>query len=109
MNSKSESCEILETNWGKGPAQTLVGTITVKDGKLMCRAEKGHENSLRSVRDNKSYIGDKEFDPAKDPEGWLKSLPHQYNGSLLRAWLLKKGDRPWKRGGQADVLAGFHE
>jgi hypothetical protein len=111
MNSKSESCEILSTEWtkkGDDLAQVLAGTITLKDGKLMCRAEKGHENSLKSVKDNKSYIGDKEFDPDKDPEGWLKSLPHQYTGGFLRARLLRKGDRPWNRGGQADVLPGLN-
>jgi hypothetical protein len=87
----SESCEFLITQWEKGD-QVNAGKITLKDGKLTLHPSKGHENALEEIRKTKSYIKDREFDPDKDPEGWLKSLPHQYSGSVLRARLIKDDD-----------------
>jgi hypothetical protein len=98
---KIEYCEILETNWGwgKGPAQTLVGTITLKDGKLSSKAEKGHDVEMENIMLQSE---------GEDPAEWFNNLPRHFDGAALRVRLLKKGDRPWKRGGQADVLAGLH-
>jgi hypothetical protein len=96
---KIEYCEFLETNWGEGPAQTLVGTIILKNGKLSSKAEKGHEIEMKNIMGHRM---------GEDPTKWFNRLPEIFNGAALRARLLKKGDRPWKRGGQADVLAGLH-
>jgi hypothetical protein len=96
---KIEYCEFLETNWGEGPAQTLVGTITLKDGKLSSKPEKGHEIEMKNIMGHRM---------GEDPTRWFNRLEETYDGAALRARLLKKGDRPWKRGGEADVLAGLH-
>jgi hypothetical protein len=87
---KIEHCEILGTNWGEGPAQTLVGTITLKDGKLFYKAEKGHEVEMKNVMAQSK---------GEDPTKWFNNLPRDFDGAALRARLLKKGDRPWKTGG----------
>jgi hypothetical protein len=96
---KIEYCEILGTNWGEGPAQTLVGTITLKDGKLSSKAEKGGRIEMDNIMRRRE---------GEDPTKWFNRLPEMFDGAALRARLLKKGDRPWKRRGQADVLAGLH-
>lgn len=102
MNSESESSEILITRWTKEKddlEQVLAGTVILKDGKLSFKAEAGHKIAMDSV---------KEESEGKDPTKWFHSLPRMFDGIALRARLLKKGDRPWKKGGQADVLAGPH-
>jgi hypothetical protein len=84
---KIEYCEILGTNWGE-PAQTLVGTITLKNGKLSSKAEKGHDVEMENVMLRSE---------GEDPTKWFNRLPEIFNGAALRARLLKKGDRPWKK------------
>jgi hypothetical protein len=84
---KIEYCEILGTNWGE-PTQTLVGTITLKNGKLSSKAEKGHNFEMENVMLRSE---------GEDPTKWFNRLPEIFNGAALRARLLKKGDRPWNR------------
>ena len=85
----SMACEFLVTTWGEG-AQVNAGKIVLKKGKLEAEPKKGWENVLKTILKEKSYKGDKMFDPKKDPEGWLKSLPHQYSGIALRARMVKE-------------------
>lgn len=81
----SESCEILVTEWEEG--QVVAGEIILEDGKLSFSATKGYENLIQSVIEGKTFVGTKLFDPANDPEAWLRSLPSFYTGSLVRARL----------------------
>jgi hypothetical protein len=92
---KIEYCEILGTERsasGDDLNQILVGTITLKDGKLSSKAEKGSENKIEMDNIMKRREGE-------DPTKWFKRLPEIFDGAALRARLLKKGDRPWKRVG----------
>jgi hypothetical protein len=90
---KIQYCEILGTEWpidSDGLDQVLIGTITLKDGKLSFKAEKGHEIEMKNVMKRRE---------GEDPTNWFNRLPEIFNGAALRARLLKKGDRPWKTGG----------
>jgi hypothetical protein len=79
----SESCEILVTEWEKG--QVVAGEIIFRDGELSFSATKGYELLMQKVMETKTLVGKKLFDPANDPEAWLRSLPSFYTGSILRA------------------------
>src|SRR6267378_3005554 len=86
----SETCEFYVTNWD-GPVQTLVGKVVLENGKkLRFIAKKGHENFMKEIRAAETVVGNRLFDPAKDPEGWFRSLPFQYSGSMVRAQIVKK-------------------
>ena len=86
-----ESCEILVTDWDEG--QIVAGAIFLKDGKLSVSLTKGHEVLMQNVMENRTFVGEKLFDPAKDPKAWLRSLPSFYTGSIVRARLVKSLDR----------------
>ena len=87
----SESYEILVTEWEGG--QVIAGEIIFEDGKLSFIAKKGYEILMKNVMEGKTFVGEKVFDPAKDPKTWLQSLPSFYTGSRLRARLVKTQDR----------------
>jgi hypothetical protein len=42
---------------------------------------------MESVMEDKTFVGEKVFDPAKDPKAWLRILPSFYTGSIVRARL----------------------
>lgn len=87
----SESCEILVTKLEGG--QVVAGEIILEDGKLSFYATKGYEILMENVMEDKTSVGETMFDPAKDPRAWLRSLPSFYNGSIVRARLVKSQDR----------------
>ena len=87
----SESCEILFTEWEDG--QVVAGEIIFRDGKLSFSATKGYELLMENVMEDKTFVGEKVFDPARDPKDWLRSLPSFYTGSILRARPVKSQDR----------------
>jgi hypothetical protein len=87
----SESCEILVTEWEGG--QIVAGEIIFKDGKLSFSATKGYEILMGNVMEDKTFVEEKVFDPAKDPKAWLRSLPSFHTGSIVRARLVKSRDR----------------
>jgi len=85
----SETCEFYITNWDD-PPQTLVGKVVLENGKkLRFIAKKGHENFMKEIRAAETVVGNRLFHPAKDPEGWFRSLPFQYSGSMVRAQIVK--------------------
>ena len=81
----NESCEILVTEWEQG--QILAGEITFEDGKLCFSARQGYKALMTNIMKDKTFIAEKEFDPARDPKDWLRSLPSFYTGSMVRARL----------------------
>jgi hypothetical protein len=83
----SESCEILVTEWEEG--QVVAGEIIFSNGKLSFSAAKGYEILMGNVMASETFLGEKVFDPTKDPKAWLQSLPSFYTGSIVRAWQLK--------------------
>lgn len=87
-----ETCEFYITNWGD-PPQTLVGKVLLENGKLRFWAKKGNESFMREIQSQKTMAYDHMFDPAKDPEGWFRSLSFQYSGSMIRAKLIKTSGR----------------
>jgi hypothetical protein len=87
----SESCEILVTEWEEG--QRVAGNIVLKNGKLSFYAVKGYEILMENAMEDKTFVGEKVFDPAKDPKAWLRSLPSFYTGSIVRARLVRSRDR----------------
>lgn len=91
MNSKSESCEMLVTDWHKG--QIVVGKIILEKGKFRFLAEKGWERFMETTVADKTFVGENVFDPTKNPRAWLRSLPRYYSGSIVRARLVKSQDR----------------
>ncbi len=85
----SETCEFYVTNWD-GPVQTLAGKVVLENGKkLRFIAKNGHGNFMKEIRAAETVVGNRLFDPVKDPEGWFKSLPFQYSGSMVRAQIVK--------------------
>jgi hypothetical protein len=80
-----ESCEILVTEWGEG--QVVAGEIIFAGGKLSFSATKGYETLMQNIMEDKTFIAENVFDPAKDPRAWLRSLPSFYTGSIVRARL----------------------
>lgn len=87
----SESCEILVT--GREGGQVVAGEIIFTDGKLSFSATRGYEILMANVMEDKTFVGEKVFDPAKDPKAWLRSLPGFYTGSIVRARLVSFQDR----------------
>jgi hypothetical protein len=87
----SESCEILVTEWEEG--QVVAGEIIFREGKLSFSAVKGYETLMGIIMEEKTFVGEKVFDPAKDPKAWLQNLPSLYTGSRLRARLVNSQDR----------------
>jgi hypothetical protein len=81
-----ESCEILVTEW---EGQVVAGELIFEDGELRFSATKGHEILMQNIMESKTYVGEKVFDPIKDPRAWLRSLPTCYTGSVVRARLAK--------------------
>jgi len=78
-----EYCEILVTEWDEG--QVVAGEIIVSDEKLSFSAKRGYEMLMENVMQDKTFVGEKAFDPTKDPKAWLRSLPSFYSGSIIRA------------------------
>jgi hypothetical protein len=87
----SECCEILVTEWEEG--QVVAGEIILMSGKLSFSATKGYEILMENVMKDNIFVGEKVFDPTKDPNAWLRSLPSFYTGSIVRARLVKSRDR----------------
>ena len=86
----SESCEILVTEW---EGQVVAGEIIFRDGKLSFSATKGYEILMENLMEDKTFVGEKVFDPANDPKAWLRSLTNFYTGSVVRARLVNSQDR----------------
>jgi len=86
----SKSCEILVTEWKAG--QVVAGEIIFRNGKLSFSATKGYAILMQNVMEDKTFVGEKVFDPANGPEAWLRSLPSFYTGSIVRARLMKCRD-----------------
>jgi len=70
----SEYCDFLVTDWDK--EQIIAGRIVLENGELKSYPNIGHENTMKAVRNAKSYTKNKEFDADEDPRGWLRSLPY---------------------------------
>ena len=89
-------CEILVTT---RRGQKVAGTISLEKGKLTSTSQKRYEKLIKSVKEDKTIVGSKTFDPKKDPRGWLQSLPKVYSGSHFRARLVeeKHGDKKTDR------------
>ena len=96
---KIEYCELLDTEWGKH-SQVLVGTITLKDGKLSYKAEKGHEMEMKNVMAQQKLDGE-------NPTDWFNRLPEIFWGAALRAHLLKKGERHGREGAKLMSLQDY--
>lgn len=81
----TKSCEILGMERAKGKNgrvhQVLVGTITLKGGKLSHKAEKGHSMEMSNIMGHRD---------GEDPTKWFNALEETYNGVSLRAEI-KKG------------------
>ena len=77
----TETYELLITT---RDGQIVAGEISLTDGKLKSSPKKGHKGLVKEIRNAKTIIGEQRFDPAKDPEGWIKSLPDAYSGSYFR-------------------------
>jgi hypothetical protein len=84
-------CELLVTTYDRG--QELAGTVTLKDGKISYKSQKGYEDFMKSLIGDKIIIGDKTFDPKEDPAGWIRNLPKAYSGSAFRAKTVMKGNK----------------
>lgn len=82
----SEFCEILVTEWDAG--QVVAGEIVFRDGELSFSATKGYEILMQNVMEDKTFVAENVFDPAKDAKAWLRSLPSFYTGSVMRARLV---------------------
>ena len=82
----TKSCEILVTEWEEG--QVVAGEIVFNDEGLSFSVTKGYEILMENVVEDKTFVGEKVFDPAKDPKAWLRSLPSFYTGSIVRARLV---------------------
>jgi hypothetical protein len=78
----TETCEILVTEW---EGQVVAGEIILEDGKLSFSATKGYEILMENVMVDETFVGEKVFDPVRDPKDWLRSLPSFYTGSTARA------------------------
>jgi hypothetical protein len=84
----SKRCEILSTNFfGDGPVQYVAGVITLENGKISYTANKGDENTMKSIMS----------EVTGDPKAWFRSLPLQYHGSALRASFVEEGATRTKR------------
>src|SRR5258705_12349582 len=83
-----EKSEFYVTNWD-GPVQTLIAKVIFENGKVRFIAKNGHGNFMKEIRAAETVVGNRLFDPVKDPEGWFKSLPFQYSGSMVRAQIVK--------------------
>jgi hypothetical protein len=81
----SESCEILITDWEEG--QVVAGEIIFRDGKLSFSATKRYEILMINIMKDKTFVRGRVFDPTNNPQGWLRSLPSCYSGSMVRARL----------------------
>lgn len=73
----TKSCRFLSTEWVNSKLkQVLVGTITLKDGKLFFKAEKGNEIEMKNIMSMRGNI---------DPTKWFNALPKAFDGIALRA------------------------
>jgi len=83
----SRSCELHSTEWGKGKnstlKQVLIGTITLEDGKLTSKAEKGNELEMKNIMKQAKD---------QDPEDWFEALPENFDGVALRAKMVGESD-----------------
>jgi len=92
---RSETCEFYITNWDD-PPQTLVGKVFLENRKLRFWAKKGHEIFMKNIRAEKTYAHGRLWNPVKDPEGWFRSLPIEYRGSMVRAQIVKTSGKKKK-------------
>jgi hypothetical protein len=87
-----ETCEFYITSWDD-PPQIIAGKVFLEDGKLRFWAKKGYEIFMKNVRREQTFANSKHFDSIRDPEGWFRSLPYHYDGSMVRAGIVKISDK----------------
>jgi hypothetical protein len=79
-------CELLETT---RQGQVLVATLFFNDGQIEGITERGNDILLKSVLADQVVVKGKIIRRDDDPEAWFRGLPHQYNGSYLRARIVE--------------------
>lgn len=82
------ACRLLIT---EEDGQKLAATFTFAGGRVVGKAESGHEETTKSVLGCSHIIdgGKRQVTSSKQPKVWFDSLPTTYNGSYLRAQLVK--------------------
>ena len=83
-------CELLVTTT---VGEVLAGTVTLSGGQIATEAKEGYEALMRSVVAEPIYYKQKYLRWHDDLLQWLEGMPHQFNGTHLRARVVYEDGR----------------
>ncbi len=67
----------------------VAGTVILAAGQVSSESTDGYETLMESVLDHPVLVGGKRVALEDSPEDWFNGLPFQYDGSYLRARIIR--------------------